>query len=249
MQLKQLTNLKNIFFFVVLISISSEVFATNAKMLLPVDQAHQDPTFFSFRTKLISTIKQRDIKAFESVLDKNIQVPDGSGIGIESFKHFWHYNDKNSPFWDELLNVLLNGGVFKGLNSSESYFWAPYYNVLLPDEYVQNYGVIYKKRTFLRNSPLANGTIIKALSYDIVKLPDSSDRTYPSLTPVFTNRKNIKQWVKVCTLDGCKGYVLNSAIATPANSFCVGFLKEGENGAPKETGKWVMISFGSSQDD
>ncbi|MDQ4123810.1 MAG: SH3 domain-containing protein [Acidobacteriota bacterium] len=192
-----------------------------------VDEAAKDKSFSDFRQKLLDAVKMRDAKFVLSILDPKIQNNFGGGAGIADFKKTWKINNRNSPFWDEMLTVLSNGGKF--MDKERQTFGAPYlYAQPLPDNLdVFEYAAIFGENVNLRQQPNANSPIIATLSYNVV-VPDF-DRSIQDKSKV-----NEYHWVWVETLGGKKGYVAGQFVRSPIDYRAV---------FEKKNGKWKMTAF------
>lgn len=200
--------------------------AAQERFVMPVDEAKKDASFFSFREKLITAVKNRDTKFVLSVVDKNIKNGFGGDDGIENFKKGWKINSPNSTLWKELLTVLTSGGTFD--NRRRNSFSAPYLFTKFPaDLDAFDYQAIFGNNVNLRAKPDANSQIVSTLSYNIVKT-DYENSVKSS------KNKDEYLWLKVETLGGKKGFVKPEFVRSSID-FRAGF--------EKKNGKWIMIFF------
>lgn len=196
-----------------------------------VDEAKQDASFLAFRTKLIAAAKRRDAKYILSILDKEVQNSRNGSDGIEEFKSDWKIESPGSPFWDEFLPVITNGGKFsKTAGAPNDFFIAPFIVDNLPDG-LENfeYRVIFGSSVNLRAKPEANARVFAQLSYNIVEITETmKDKKNPDKT----------NWYGVKTLGGKTGYVKASFVRGPMD-YRAGFVKK--------NGKWKLMYFLAGQ--
>src|SRR5688500_12183356 len=127
-----------------------------------VDEAKKDASFLAFRTKLIAAAKKRDTIYILSILDKEIQNSRNGTDGIEEFKSAWKIESPDSPFWDDFLPVITNGGKFsKTVGAPNDFFIAPFIVDNFPadlDEF--EYHVIFGSNVNLRAKPETNAPVV-----------------------------------------------------------------------------------------
>lgn len=198
-----------------------------ADKLYPVDEGKKEPSFKAFREQLFAAIKKRDSNFILNSLDPNISVSFGvCGEGVKCFREYWQLNQpNNSQLWDTLSNVLALGGSFE-TSGGEKYFCAPYVYANFPAKVngeqlmgVHEYGAIIGHNVNLRLRPNLNAPIITSLSYDIVKIDQSSST-------------DTQGWFKI--IAPTPGYVYNKFVRTPFDyRACF----------KKSNGKWVMTAL------
>ena len=176
------------------------------RYLRPIDEAKQDPSFYAFRTRLISATEARDIKFILSILDRNIEVSFGGHKGISGFKEYWEIDKPTSKFWDEFLIVLKNGGAFERKNGRRvNLFVAPYTYASFPDLDAYEHSVIFGSNINLRERPETTAGVIDKLSYNIVKIEETIEK------------KGLEEadWYRVATLGGKKGWIKAEYVRSP----------------------------------
>ena len=213
-------------------TVLSTAFFAQERFVKPVDEGNKDASFHSFRAKLIAAAERRDAKYILSVADPAIKSGFGGDEGIAGFKRTWKINDKKSRFWDELLRVLKNGGVFDQSVGPADFFTAPYLFSQMPDDLDQfEYHAIFGNNVNLREKPQPTSRVIAQLSYNIVKIDE----------PAAIKKKTGPgewdweyDWHKVTTLGGKSGWVkaeyVRSSVAARA-------------GFEKKRGSWKMVFF------
>lgn len=196
------------------------------RQVLPVDEAKKDASFYSFREKLITAVKNRDTKFVLSILDKNIKNGFGGEDGIENFKKGWKIDSPDSNLWNELLTVLNNGGTFDKRRRSS--FYAPYLFTKFPaDLDAFEYQAIFGNNVNLRSKPEINAPIVATLSYNIVKTD------YQNSVKIGSDKEGYS-WLKVETLGGKKGFIKAEFVRSSVD-FRAGF--------EKKKGVWMLVFF------
>lgn len=198
-----------------------------ADKLYPVDEGKQESSFKAFREQLFAAIKKRDTKFLLNSLDPNITVSFGvCGEGVKCFREYWNLNQpNNSQLWTTLSNVLELGGSFE-TSGGEKYFCAPYVYANFPAKVngeelmgIHEYAAIIGQNVNVRSRPNLNAPIITSLSYDIVKLHQSSNT-------------DSQGWLKI--LAPTQGYVSSKFVRTPFDyRACF----------KKSKGKWVITAL------
>lgn len=191
----------------------------------PVDEGESDPSFSSFRTKLIEAAKKRDAKYVLSILDPKIKNSFGGDNGIEEFKQDWKIDSPDSKFWKEFLAAMTNGGH---MSDDKIGFSAPYLFDGLPDDLdAFEHQVIFGKDVNLRAEPDLNSKVVGTLSYNVVTTDYDNSVKEP-------NSENDFAWLKIETLGGMKGFV-KAEFVRSAIDYRALFAKK--------DGKWTMRAF------
>jgi hypothetical protein len=191
--------------------------AAPPRKLLPVDEAAKDPSFFIFRAKLQEAVAKHDMDFLLSVVAADIQIGFGGDDGIEAFKKAWTPEAKDSAMWPELARVLALGGKF----IEGGQFQAPYVTAAWPEEFdAVEHVAIVGENVRVREKPDASSAVIASLSYDVVKMVESSGQVEKG------------PWSKIKLADGREGYVSDAFLGSGA-SLRAYFAKK--NGAWKMT--------------
>ena len=199
------------------------------RFVKPVDEAELDPSFLTFRTKLIDAIDRRDSAYIYSILDPKISLSFGGDSGIRDFKRIWRLHQKSSPFWEEFSLAIKNGGRFDvdASGKRSNLFYAPYTFTGFPDDLdIYDYAAIFGTDVNLRKEPSMKGQIITKLSYNIVKIE-------PETVPK-NGRSEYPGWWRITTLGGLKGFVKKEYVRSSID-YRAGF--------EKKRGRWVMVAF------
>lgn len=188
--------------------------------LYPVDEADKDPSFKTFRDRLLRAIEKKDKDFLLSVIDPKIKFSFGAEEdGIENFKKEWKLDQPASHIWEELKRVLNLGGSF----DQNHVFHAPYVFSRWPKEVDSiDWGAIIGKKVNLREEPSLTAKILTSLSYDIVKW-NYEEVQHDGYT-----------WAKTETFTGQTGYVLRKYFGH-ASDYRAMFTKE--------NGRWIMSVF------
>ena len=208
------------------LSVLISMFVANAtgqiQKLYPVDEAAKEPTFFTFRARLIQAVYRRDSAHLLSVLSPKIQNSFGGDGGIEEFKTMWKPERAQSEVWSELAKVLSLGGAF----DESGIFEAPYISAKWPEDKDSfELGAIIGEKVRVRAAPQISSSIMRELSFDIVNVPDWQKNQA---------RGEKRDWIKVKLSDGQSGYIAEEFIRSPVD-YRAGFAKE--------QGRWVMTFF------
>jgi Bacterial SH3 domain len=214
--------LRNTVFLTVLFLLACGSGSAQLGKLYPTDEAAKDPSFFTFRARLLRAIKERDSVFLLSSLDPKIRNTFGSDGGIAEFRKMWRPESANSEVWSQLLNALALGGKF----SDDLVFSAPYVYSNFPDEFdAFEHGAIIGEGVRVRKEPNTKSEILTTLSFDIVKVIEWG--------PI--RAKNEKTgWVAVEITNGQKGYVAEDFIRSPAGYRAL---------FGKQNGRWLMTAF------
>lgn len=96
----------------------------------PLDESALPPDFRQFLTELKTALAARDIKFVKSILFSGSQGSFGGDSGVEGFIQDWKLDDPDTGFWNDMTQVLSQGGGKDG----ESSYVFPYYNADQPDD-------------------------------------------------------------------------------------------------------------------
>ena len=198
------------------------------RFVRPVDQAKLDPSFYSFRTKLIEAAEAHDAKFILSILDPKIELSFGGDAGIQDFKKIWEIEKSGSKFWEEFLPVIKNGGsFFRDGQRRTNTFFAPYtFNSFPEDLDSFEHSVIFGSNVNLRERPDPASKVIATLSYNIVRMENDENEAGAGT--------DMPDWYRVKTLGGLRGYVKADFVRSPI-AYRAGF--------EKKRGVWKMIAF------
>ena len=175
--------------------------------LLPVDEAAKDPSWTSFRKRLLDAVARRDRKFVLGILDRDVRSGAESGRGVAEFRKQWDLDSGSSPLWQELPAALFLGGAFVKHDKGPPEFCAPYVSVRWPQD-VDAFrgGAIVAKEALVKTAPSSVSDTLSTLSYDIVEVQDweVNDQSADSR----------QKWVKIRLPQG-EGYVPEEQIRSP----------------------------------
>lgn len=201
--------------------------AAQERKLLPVDEGKRDPSFSAFRQRLVRAVEMRDAKFVLSAVDRDVKNGFAGEDGFENFKKQWKLHNPKSPFWDELMFLLVSGGAFqKGAENKT--FWAPYVYAVFPENLdAFEYAALIAPNVKLRAKPQAAARVVADLSYNVVKVDYNNS---------VKDRANADRyaWVKIETLGGRKGFVPAKTLRSPID-YRAAF--------EKKKGVWKMTVF------
>lgn len=193
----------------------------------PIDEAKKDQSLYVFRERLIKAVRQRDTKYLISVMDPKIKLSFGGDGGIADFKRIWKPDSDETQLWNELADVLYNGGKYSRTGKTAS-FSAPFIFDGFPSDLdVFNYQVVMTKSLRLRARPDPESKLLGTLSYNVVKV--DFDKSIPD-----PKRENEYTWYKIETLGGKSGFVNASSVRSPIDYRAI---------FEKVHGRWKMTAF------
>jgi len=187
--------------------------------LCPVDDAPSDPSFAEYRNRLAAAIEQKSEQALLPLLAQDIRTSFGGGGGIEEFRKHWKTSSPDSPLWDELGEIVSNGGSFKGEATSRM-FWAPYVYSNWPDDVdAFEHLAALRAGVELKNRADENADLVRTLDWSIIRiLQPGSD----------------SPWRQVRTADGAEGWVRSKDVRSPID-YRAGFSQV--------KGEWKMTAL------
>jgi hypothetical protein len=174
-----------------------------ASRLCPIDEAAADSSLVEFRRELVAVVDRRDAEGLLRRIDPGIRTSFGEDGGVKAFQEIWQPQSTSSSLWDELHQVLTNGGTFREIDG-ERWFWAPYIFSAWPDSIdAFQFAAAMRANVPLRSSPSDSGAVTATLDWAIVELiPDS---------PPDPDSK----WIHVRTMEGNEGWVSESDVRSP----------------------------------
>ncbi|MCG6142940.1 SH3 domain-containing protein [Leptospira bandrabouensis] len=196
-------------------------------ILKPVDTSREDKDFFSFKQKLEKSIKEKDVKFIETIVDPQISFDfSEDGMGKGRFLKHWKLDKspKNSEFWNVLSQTINLGFTYK-----DNIWSAPFLFNLTPesiDSY--SFSLITGNTVNVRNKPSKQGAVLTQLSWEFVK------NEYEETTAEKKTTNEPCNWQKVCISDGQVGYICEQYLRSPMD-YRVGFSKKNKT--------WMMIFF------
>jgi hypothetical protein len=173
--------------------------------LLPVDEAAKDPSWASFKNRLLAALSKRDRKFVLSILDPNVRG--GAERGIPEFRKQWELDSDTSPLWQELPAVLFLGAAYVKHDKGPRELCTPYVSVRWPQD-IDAFagGALIAKEVFVKTAPSSTSDTLAILSYHLVEVRDweVADQSADSK----------QKWVLVRIPKG-EGYVPEEQIRSP----------------------------------
>lgn len=166
--------------------------------LAPIDEAINDPEFFTYRARLQAAIAMRDVDAVIAMTDPNVKLGFGGDDGAERLRQ--NLIGANAPrLWAGMARILALGGAFEG-----GMFQAPYYFARWPEGADSlECGVIVGRNVNLRREPAADAPVVASSSYDLVR------RMVPGVSNV------PEGWSAVELRNGRRAFVRNEYFGAP----------------------------------
>lgn len=217
------------FLFPFLLALLSVGIAAQERFVRPVDEGKLDPSFVTFRARLIAATERRDAAYIKKILDPEIQLSFGGDSGLADFRRIWKIEKKDSEFWETFLPVIKNGGTFfRNSNGRISnVFYAPYSFQAFPEDLDPfEHCVIFGSNVKLRAAPSLKAEVKELLSYNVVKIDDSAT--------IMTGKPEKPEWYRITTLGGKQGFVNAKYVRSPI-AYRAGF--------EKKRGIWKMVTF------
>jgi hypothetical protein len=196
------------------------------KKLMPVDEAAKDPSWISFRNRLLEALQKHDRKFLLSVLDRNIRNPLDAPRGIAAFRKQWDFEADDSPLWRELPGALFLGSAWLTPEKGTRQLCAPYVAAKWPDDVDPfDYGAVTAREALAKTEPSSDSGTVATLAYDIVRVTDWE---------IADRAPEVKQkWVKI-RLNDKDAFVPEEQIRSPIEHRAC-FIKS-------ESG-WRMVAF------
>ena len=189
--------------------------------LKPVDEAAQQPDFFTFRAQLQAAIARHDTAAVLAIVNPGIRTSFGDDGGSDGFRKQWRPDAADSKLWDTLGRVLALGGSFQ----PDGTFVAPYTFSRWPEKIDSfEHVAIIGDRVSVRGAARPDATALTTVSFAI--LPIGKDARPAS------GRDD--RWIAVQLKDGRVGYVAAQYARSPVD-YRATFAKAGE--------RWQLMAF------
>ena len=197
------------------------------RTLNPVDEGAKDPSWVSFKNRLLSAIGKRDRKFVAGILHSGVRSGMQGGRGVAEFRKQWELDSDASPLWQELSAALFLGSAWNKRQKAAAELCAPYVGVNWPpDADVYSGGAIVSKEALVKAAPSADSATVGTLSYNLVHVVDweVNDRAPEAK----------QKWVKIKIAYG-EGYVPEEQVRSPIEHTACFIRTEGG---------WRMIGFG-----
>ena len=196
--------------------------------LYPFDEGDTHPGFKQFRGDLYSALQKKDTEFLLNIIDEKIHFSFGMEAGKEEFLKTYQLltHPKESMIWNHLAATIRLGGIFTEENKNE--FTAPYLFVIDDIQEPYEEGVITGENVRLRDTPSTDGKIVKALSWDWVKLLPNQPYKGQEIDG------ELHSWLHIEDAFGEQGYVYGKYLRLPID-YRASFQKK--------NGQWRMTMF------
>lgn len=191
--------------------------------LRPVDDGAADPSFLTFRGRLLAAIAARDTAAVLGAFAPDARLSfGGDAPGPEGVRRLWLGRGRAGPeLWATLTRVLGMGSVRDTVGAFVS---APYvYNGWPEGVDPFTHGAVVGEGVRVRNAPRLDGEVLTSLSYAVVPVEDWGRGGDGALG-----------WARVTLADGQTGYVSTEYLWSPVD-YRAGFEKQGAS--------WRIVFF------
>ncbi|HZM45189.1 MAG TPA: hypothetical protein VFC14_10190 [Burkholderiales bacterium] len=197
------------------------------RTLDPVDEGAKDPSWVSFKNRLMNAVAKRDRKFVAGILHSGVRSGMQGGRGIAEFRKQWELDSDASPLWQELSAALFLGSAWNRREKAQAELCAPYVGVKWPpDADVYSGGAIVAKDALLKAAPSADSSTVATMSYNVVSVVDWE---------VNDKSPEVKQkWVKIKIAYG-EAYLPEEQVRSPIEHTACFVRTEGG---------WRMIGFG-----
>lgn len=195
--------------------------------LAPVSDAPREPGFPAYLSRLKTVVAKRDGRGLRKLVDPDVIVggfADKDEKGWGKFVLRWAVDDKESPLWDVLAD-LIELGFFR---EAPATLVSPYVAWKFPRELdPADHLVVLRDALALRATPDRDGKVVAMLAFDIVKRVEAA-----KLQSGF-------DWILVETSNGTRGYVQASNVKSP-------LMPRAQFG--KREGQWCLVVLDRGRD-
>ncbi|HKY96011.1 MAG TPA: SH3 domain-containing protein [Kiloniellales bacterium] len=191
----------------------------------PFDDAGQQPTFKTYRDKLIAAVEKRDVAAVVAMASPEVELSFGGDSGRETLRQWLSAADAE-PYWESLERVLKEGGTFQ-----EGLFIAPWtFHYVAPETMdIYSIAIVAGKNVRLRAEPSTAGKVIRALTYEVVEMPPYDQGREDRVTD-----PSGREWLRVRTTVGEEGWMASEFLR---------FLIDYRAGFQHTPQGWQMLFF------
>jgi hypothetical protein len=192
----------------------------------PFDEAAQDPSFTSYRDRLIAAVERRDAEAVALMASPDIKLSFGGDAGRAQLIQDLKDEADGEWRWQTLERVLKEGGAFR-----DNLFIAPWSFLYEPPETLDIYSVALVGGTNvrLRAAPSTEASVIRALTYEVVEMPP-----YDATREDVMTDASGREWRRMRTTHGEEGWIASSYLR---------FLLDFRAGFEKTAKGWQMVFF------
>lgn len=190
--------------------------AAAEQLLLPVDEAAEQPQFFSFRARLATAVARRDSAAVLDAVDEHVKTGFGGDDGRTAFERQWQPQRADSPLWEALGAVLALGGSF----TAPSQFAAPYVYSRWPEDLdAFAHLAVTGSDVRLRAAPRADAAVVGSASFEVLEVAGPA---------------TAGGWLPVRLPGGSAAYVAGTYVRSPLDYRAV---------FEQRAGRWRLVAF------
>jgi hypothetical protein len=198
--------------------------AAQVAPLTPRDDGARDPSFLTFRGRLLEALAARDTAAVLGAFapDARLSFGDAPG-GPAGVRAVWLSTPRYDglALWPTLARAVAMGSV----RSAEGMLTAPYtFDGLPPDVDAFTHGVVVGENVTVRAAPSSSAEALTRLTYAVV----------PVVEWGYRDDAAARLWHRVRLADGREGYVAGEYLWSP-----IGFRA----GFEKRDGRWQIVFF------
>lgn len=188
-----------------------------------VDQATEDPSFFSFRQRLLVALARRDSTFLMSHVAADVLLGFGGTEGRDNFRREWRPHEPESGIWSLLTRILAGGGTYaadqEDFPPTFSAPHIPFPDGLDPFEHV----VVLAEGVRVREEPNLDGQPLGQVSFAALPLVRVNGDYRAG---------DDQDWVRIRLADGRVGYVHGDYTDSP-----IGYRARFE----KRHGRWMLV--------
>lgn len=175
--------------------------------LKPVDEGTRDPSWISFRNRLLNAVETHDRKYVMGILAQDVRTSLEAPRGAAEFRKQWDIDADKSSLWHTLRSALFLGSAYVKREKGGRELCAPYLLATWPQDLDPfEHGASVAREVLVKAAPSSKSSTVQVLSYDIVTI---SDWEVTDRAADMTQR-----WVKIKVRNG-EGYVPEEQIRSP----------------------------------
>lgn len=217
-------------FFLLLFLFSFAISSSTAQSYIR-DESYQDKDFLAFKLELVRILMQKDKKALDKIIAKDIQLFKYSKGTPEEFNQSYfdlntYDHTNNSPFWEQALRLVSFGfrkAKFDETEKEKGYtkvFYAPSFNRDFNFHHSGDYETFSSKtlilgdRVNVRAEPSITAKVIAQLSHQVVAFKHPiEDAWQPEIRNKYDLEGDDKYWYEIKLDNGKVGYVIEDYVA------------------------------------
>ncbi len=171
------------------------------RTIAPVDQAHTDPSFLSFRDALLEAARSGDVGHTLALTSPTVKSNEFGASGLAEFKRGWEIDRDPSAFLKALIGALTLGGRF----DAKGRFVAPW-------PYTEFPGSTWETKTHI--------VVVRPAS-PVFPVADDRSKAIAEVSHVILGLAAGPPWYEVTLPDGRKGYMRSQDVRQPSDPSAV----------------------------